>query len=218
MGHFLLVWGMHKLFAASCCDSGGQMRDGRGRNRERQREGKRVRKSELFSQTWSLSLTKLQAPKPQCRLVPKGTTLQKLTSKPGWSQREEDNFTETNKPHNLTVTLKNSNFLWIKLTNQLDFNFCITVKSIFDKVKWCLMQLQFQYEMFSSIATIQEAKRALRPKTQSAVVQLLIYNSLSLMSVPLSLWSMSHWVTRVGGSQLTHINPLIRVNTHLCDE
>lgn len=116
MGHFLLVRGMHKLFAASCCDSGGQMRDGRGRNRERQREGKRVRKSELFSQTWSLSLTKLQAPKPQCRLVPKGTTLQKLTSKPGWSQREEDNFTETNKPHNLTVTLKNSNFLRTKLS------------------------------------------------------------------------------------------------------
>lgn len=91
------------------------------KQRERQREGKRVRKSELFSQTWSLSLTKLQAPKPQCCLVPKGTTLQKVTSKPGWSQREEDNFTETNKPHNLTVTLKRSNFLWTKLRAALKY-------------------------------------------------------------------------------------------------
>lgn len=86
MGHFLLVRGMHKLFAASCCDSGGRTRDGRGTNRQRKTEGgeKRARKSELFSQTWSFSLTKLRAPKPQCCLVPKGTTLQKLTSKQGW--------------------------------------------------------------------------------------------------------------------------------------
>ena len=121
MGHFLLVRAMLKLFAASCCDSGGWTRDGRGRNRERQREGKRARKSELFSQTWSLSLTKLRAPKPQCCSVPKGTTLQKLTSKRGWSRREEDNFTQTNKQTN-TKTLQpycnsdKSNFIWTKLS------------------------------------------------------------------------------------------------------
>ena len=118
MGHFLLVWGMHKLFAASCCDSGGPNEGwgGEETQREDRGEGKRAGESELFSQTWSLSLTKLlELPKPQCCSVPKGTTLQKLTSKRGWSRREEDNFTETNKPHNLTVTLEKSNFLWTKL-------------------------------------------------------------------------------------------------------
>lgn len=68
------------------------------KQRARDRGRGRERESELFSQTWSLSLTKLRAPKPQCCLVPKGTTLQKLTSKRGgWSRREEGGFTEANK-------------------------------------------------------------------------------------------------------------------------
>lgn len=108
-----------------------------GEETERDRGRGRVRKSELFSQTWSLSLTKLQAPKPQCRSVPKGTTLQKLTSKPGWSQQEEDNFTETNKPHNLTVTLKNSNFLWTKLSAALKYkSTCLELLSYSEIYIW----------------------------------------------------------------------------------
>jgi len=95
--------------------------------RERQREGKTERKSELFSQTWSLSLTKLQTPKPQCCSVPEGTTLQKLTSKRGWSRREKDR--NKNKPCNLTVTPKKRgtfcglNLLLFYSTNQPSFNF-----------------------------------------------------------------------------------------------
>lgn len=91
------------------------------RERQKQREGKRARKSELFSQTWSLSLTKLQGPKPQCCLVPKGTTLQKLTSKRGWSRREKDNFIETNKQ----TPQPYCNFLWTKLS------WVLTYKSTF---------------------------------------------------------------------------------------
>lgn len=49
MGHFLLVRGMHKLFAASCCDSGGQMRDGRGWNGTRETEG-----GEESEEEWTL--------------------------------------------------------------------------------------------------------------------------------------------------------------------
>ncbi len=116
------------------------------KHRERQREGKRARKSELFSQTWSLSLTKLRAPKPQCCLVPKGTTLQKLTSKRGWSRREEDSFIETNKQTSQPycnsekrATFYGLNLVPLRSTNQLDFNFCIALKSIFDRKKYCLI-------------------------------------------------------------------------------
>lgn len=49
MGHFLLVRGMHKLFAASCCDSGGQTRDGRGWNGTRETEG-----GEESEEEWTL--------------------------------------------------------------------------------------------------------------------------------------------------------------------
>lgn len=83
------------------------------KQRARDRGRGRERESELFSQTWSLSLTKLRAPKPQCCLVPKGTTLQKLTSKrgAGADERKAALQRQTNKPRNLTVTLKKSNFL-----------------------------------------------------------------------------------------------------------
>lgn len=94
---------------------------GMGREeRERQREGKIVRKSELFSQTWSLSLTKLQAPKPQRCSVPKGTTLQKTgLESAGGRQRYRNK--QTNKPCNLTVTPENSNFSWTKLSAALKY-------------------------------------------------------------------------------------------------
>lgn len=169
------------------------------KQRERQREGKRARESELFSQTWSLSLTKHRAPKPQCCSVPKGTTLQKLTSKQGWSWREKDNFIEkrqTHKPRNLTVTPKTVTFYRLNLvlhtsTKQLLWGFVL---------KWSLYLMD---TAISHICALNMKRFLLEQKSNRSIrhtntVQPSSYwstSSLSLMSVPLSPWSMSHWLT-----------------------
>lgn len=153
MGHFLLVRGMHKLFAASCCDSWGWAKDGRGRNRQRETEGGEKSEKEWTLQS-DLKFIFNQASSSQNTMLPwcqKGKTLRKLTSKRDWSHREEKQL-YTNKPWNLTVTPENNNFLLTKLCRALkykSFLFLYQNTYLIEKVMpWCSCSLNMTFFCF----------------------------------------------------------------------
>lgn len=208
MGHFLLVRGMHKLFAASCCDSGGRTRDGRGTNRQRKTEGgeKRARKSELFSQTWSFSLTKLRAPKPQCCLVPKGTTLQKLTSKQGWrcSTNKQTLEPYSNSEKQQLYGLK----LHPALKHKTSRN---ALKLVFDEVVCCSAAVEVRNVFLGG----REAERA-------SSTHLLIYRQFVLDVCPtvtvIDVSFNSSGEDRGGGSRDRQANPNIHMDTYYASE
>lgn len=143
MGHFLLVRGMHKLFAASCCDSGGRTRDGRGRNREgeRQRGGEESEKEWTLQSDLKFIFNQASSSQTTMLLGAKRHNFTETNLKTGLESsggRQVYKHKQTNKPCNLTVTLKKSNFLWIKFSaalknKSLTSNFCTAVKFIFDR-------------------------------------------------------------------------------------
>lgn len=92
------------------------------KQRERQREGKRVRKWTLQS---DLKFIFNQAPSSQTTMLlgakRHNFTETNLKTGAGVDERKTALQRQTNKPRNLTVTLKKSNFSWTKLSAAMKY-------------------------------------------------------------------------------------------------